>query len=317
MLTIFSTPKPFRGHIEIIQRNAIQSWKRLDPGVEVILIGDEGGTAEVAREFGLRHEPTVRRNEHGTKYLGYIFERAEEVARHDLLCYVNCDILLTSDFRAALERVMRWRRNFLMVGRRWDTNIGSPLDFSQPGWEAELRSLALQQNHQRPPQWIDYFVFTRGLYSKKIPPFVIGRPGWDNWLVWFARASRVSVVDASRVVIAVHQNHDYSYHPQGEQGVWQGEEAQQNYKLLGGWRRFRTIENATHRLTHDGIQLNLRHWYALAKRAALQESSNTWFAFLNATRRVRHRFGLRQENVRRLSRGSAGAGPGGPGNPQS
>jgi hypothetical protein len=314
MLTIFSTPKPFRGHIEIIQRNAIQSWKRLNPGVEVILIGDEEGTSEMAREFGLRHEPTVRRNEHGTKYLGYIFDHAEEVARHSLLCYVNCDILLTSDFYAALERVMRWRRNFLMVGRRWDTDIATPWDFSQLGWEAQLRSLALKQNRQRPAQWIDYFVFTRGLYSNKIPPFVIGRPGWDNWLVWFARASRVPVVDASRVVIAVHQNHDYSYHPQGEQGVWQGEEAQRNYALLGGWPCFRTIENTTHQLTRDGIKLNFRHWYALAKRASIHESSGAWFAFLSATRSVRHRFGLRQENIRRLSRGSAGAGPGGPGN---
>ena len=26
MLTIFTTPKPFRGHIGIIQRNALKSW---------------------------------------------------------------------------------------------------------------------------------------------------------------------------------------------------------------------------------------------------------------------------------------------------
>jgi hypothetical protein len=26
--------------------------------------------------------------------------------------------------------------------------------------------------------------FPKGLYYKKIPAFVIGRPGWDNWLLW-------------------------------------------------------------------------------------------------------------------------------------
>ena len=41
MLTIFSTPKPFRGHIGVIQRNAIESWKRIHPDVEIILFGDE------------------------------------------------------------------------------------------------------------------------------------------------------------------------------------------------------------------------------------------------------------------------------------
>jgi len=31
VISIFAMPKPFHGHIEIIQRNAIQSWTRLDP----------------------------------------------------------------------------------------------------------------------------------------------------------------------------------------------------------------------------------------------------------------------------------------------
>ena len=31
MITFFTTPKPFLGHIGIIQRNAIESWKRRIP----------------------------------------------------------------------------------------------------------------------------------------------------------------------------------------------------------------------------------------------------------------------------------------------
>src|SRR5438067_1262389 len=99
MLTIFSTPKPFRGHVKITQYNALRSWTLLDPKIEIILFGDEEGAQEAAREFGLRHEPSVRRSEKGTKYLGYLFDRAQEVSRHDVLCYVNCDIILMSDFR--------------------------------------------------------------------------------------------------------------------------------------------------------------------------------------------------------------------------
>jgi len=52
MLTIFSTPKPFLGHIDVIQRNALQSWKRLHPDVEIILFGDDNGAAEVCRDRG-------------------------------------------------------------------------------------------------------------------------------------------------------------------------------------------------------------------------------------------------------------------------
>jgi len=61
MLTLFSTPKPFHGHIGVIQRNALKSWTVLHPDVEVILFGDDEGAADACRELGLRHEPYVER----------------------------------------------------------------------------------------------------------------------------------------------------------------------------------------------------------------------------------------------------------------
>lgn len=294
MLTFFTTPKPFRGHIGVIQRNALRSWTQLHPDAEVILFGDDEGAAETARDLGIRHEPQVKRNEHGTKYLTWIFDRAHEVARHNVLCYANCDMILTADFRAAIERVTAAHPKFLMAGRRWDTDINVPLDFARPDWDARVRLLALEANRQRPPQWIDYFVFSRGLFHRNTPPFVIGRPGWDNWLLWHARASGAAVVDASELVVAVHQNHDYGYHPEGEKGVWEGEEAQQNYKLLDGGRYFATLENATHRLTADGFMPNRHHWVVQGRRQFRRAASRAWFALLDWTRPMRHALGLRQ-----------------------
>ncbi len=61
MLTFFTTGKPYRGHDAIIQRNALKSWTLLHPDVEVIVFGDEYGTAEICAELGLRHEPKVER----------------------------------------------------------------------------------------------------------------------------------------------------------------------------------------------------------------------------------------------------------------
>src|SRR5438128_2110800 len=103
MLTFFTTAKPFRGHTGIIQHNAIKSWTLLHRDVEVILFGDDEGTSEITREFGIRHEPRVERNEFGTKRLDHIFYRAQEIARHDLLCFSNCDMLYVREFCAALQ----------------------------------------------------------------------------------------------------------------------------------------------------------------------------------------------------------------------
>ena len=305
MLTIFTTAKPFRGHIRIIQRNALQSWKALHPDVEIILFGDDEGAAEVAQEFRLKHEAHVERNAWGTKRLDYMFARAQAIARHEILCYINCDIILMQDFWRAVERVRAMHREFLMVGRRWDTDVTAPLAFARADgktteWEAELRGLALRSGRQCKAEWIDYFAFTSGLYGADMPPFVL-RVFWDNWLVWKALDSGKPVIDASRAVMAVHHNHDYSYHPQGKAGIWSGEEAGLNGQLAGGWRHLRTIADATEVLPPEKLKRNaLRHW-STAKRYARQAGRvllndvwhPIWFALLNLTRPIRNALRIR------------------------
>ncbi len=206
MLTLFAIPKNFRGHISTIQRNAITSWTRLTPRPEILLFGDEEGAAEIARELGLRHFPEVARNEFGTPLLGDLFRQAERHVSTPLLCYVNADIILTGDFSAALECVRPRYEKFMMVGRRWDLDWNQPLDFSQPGWAESIRANALRANVQRPGNYIDYFVFSRGVCDGLLP-LAIGRFTWDNYILWHARSRGAEVVDVSRAVVAVHQNH--------------------------------------------------------------------------------------------------------------
>ena len=307
MLTFYTTGKPFIGHSGIIQRNALKSWALVHPDVEIILFGDDEGAAQVARELGVRHEPHVERNEHGTKRLDFMFARARAIARHDVLCYINCDIILMDDFCRAVELVRSKRDQFLMVGRRWDVDLSQSYDFSNPDWQLQLRDLARRKGRQRTPDWIDYFVFSRGLYGDDIPSFVIGRVFWDNWLLWKARQSEKTVVDASRMVVAVHQNHDYGYHPQGYSGVWFGNESGQNYKLAGGWNHLRTIADANEVLHGVGLRPNaMRHWAALkryvrqAGRVLLYDCWHpVWFFLLDRTRPVRDALGLRTPNLRR------------------
>jgi hypothetical protein len=292
MLTFFTTAKPFAGHIDIIQRNAIRSWQKLHPDVEIILMGDDAGAAEVCAEMGLRHIPAVRRNKYGTKYLADIYEQAQAAARHELVCHINCDIILKADFLSAVRKVAARDKKFLMAGRRWDVDVTAPIDFSRGDWEHRIDELAVMENRQRPPQWIDYFAFTRGLFSGEMPAFVIGRPGWDNWLLWYPLSLGVSVVDSSNVVRAVHQNHDYGYHPLGEKGVWEGEEAQENYRLHYG--KFATLDDATYVLTRRGVRRNYKATWVRARRQVTQGFYEAWFRVLHLTRPARRRLGMRK-----------------------
>src|SRR5262245_33530010 len=83
-ITLFAMPKAFSGHIGIIQRNAITSWTRLSPRPQIILFGDEDGTAELAAELGVQHVPQVARNELGTPLVNSVFQQAHQFAEHRL-----------------------------------------------------------------------------------------------------------------------------------------------------------------------------------------------------------------------------------------
>lgn len=250
MLTLFTVPKPFRDHIAVIQRNTIQSWLRLEPACQVILFGNEVGVAEVAAEFGLMHIPQVLCNPFRTPLLDGIFRTAQQRARHDLLCYINADIILLGDFVAAVRRMPP--TPFLMAGQRWNVELRKPLDFSAADWEARLRENIKRTGVRGGAAYIDYFVFRRGNWQD-LPPFAVGRPRWDNWMIWRARSLGFPVIDATEMVTAIHQDHDYRHVPQGINGTWNGPEANANLLLAGGLAHVFTLKDANRILTTDGL----------------------------------------------------------------
>lgn len=262
MLTIFSTAKAFHGHIETIQRNAIYSWTLLRPECEVILFGDEEGTAEIAAALDIRHILDVECNEYGTPLLSSMFGLAQDVAKHQLMCYVNADIILTSDLLKGVQQVYEQRHQFLIVGQRWDFDLREPVDFSNANWEEELRSQATKYGKLHSKGGMDYFVFPRGLYSN-VPPFAVARTGYDNWLVYRACSMNVPVVDATKAVTVIHQNHDSSHYPGGAAAILDGPERKRNIELMGGMDHSFTVDHATLLLTPQGLTrpLAARHLY--------------------------------------------------------
>ena len=252
MITIFTMPKPFLRHIAVIQRNAILSWTLLRPECEIILLGDEVGTANVAAKFGIRHIPEIARNEYGTPLVSDIFAQAKRFASHEILCYVNADIIFLSDFMFAIKRVASIKQRFLMAGQRWDLDFDQPLP-SYHGWEAQLKALLRQSAKIHPKCGIDYFVFPLGLFNE-IPPFAVGRPGWDNWMIYKARTTGADVIDSTEAITAIHQNHDYSHVPQRIGNTYEGPEAQHNCTLADNRSLAYTLNDANYILTQNYLR---------------------------------------------------------------
>jgi hypothetical protein len=250
LITFFTIPKPFKGHFDVIQRNAIKSWLSLRPSCEIFLFGNDPGVADVARELGVKHSADFACNNHGTPLINDVFEKAQRLASHKLLCYLNADIILLNDFLAAAQRV-HFKR-FLMAGCRWDIDVNHLLDFDRADCEAKLRELVAAGGALYPPEGIDVFLFTQGLWGC-IPPFAVGRAMWDNWMIYQARAQRAKVIDATKAVTIIHQNHSYAHLKGGKQEAWEGPEAEQNRILAGGYKNAFTILDANWILTPQGL----------------------------------------------------------------
>ncbi len=254
MITLFSLPKPFRGHVAMTQRNAIRSWTLLRPPCEILVFGNDEGVASIAAEFNLQHIPDVAYNEYGTPLLNDVFEQAQLLATYQTLCYVNADIILMDDFMLAVQHVTaRYTATpFLMVGQRWDIDIQrDDLSFTST-WEGKLRRHIKQHGRLHDVDGIDYFVFAKGMWGE-IPPFVVGRAGWDNWMIYRARQLGIAVIDATPEVIVVHQNHDYSHVKGGKSTAYEGAEAIQN-RQLGGIETIFNIRDATYTLSSTAVE---------------------------------------------------------------
>jgi hypothetical protein len=253
MLTIFAIPKAFKGMFENIQLNAITSWLRLDPRPQVILLGDDEGTADVAGRLGVQHVSDVDRNSYGTPLMPSIFQQGQAHATRPIVAYVNSDIILLPDFMTAVKTLTDEYRAtaFLGVGRKTVIPITELLDFQAPDWESKLRRRATVEGG-RVTYDSDFFVFPKGTYQT-IPDFAIGRCYWSSWLMFDARRRRIPMIDMTRAVLSVEPKHDYSHAKStGGASRLSGVEFRMNKAYFKGCRYYTTV-NASRLLTPDGF----------------------------------------------------------------
>jgi hypothetical protein len=182
----------------------------------------------------------LEKNQFGVPVLKSMYAWAKRMCPHaTTYTYVNGDILLHKNFVKTLDAVVDHFRNnerFMVVGRRtnvdWAHNISLAdySDFQSPqsrpfiknntNTTISLKSLTTMASSQTKFDYKghfrrgkvfeayaeDYFTVSNNFDWSAIPPFVIGRPGYDNWLVDHGYHSHpnIHVVDASSSILAIH-----------------------------------------------------------------------------------------------------------------
>lgn len=262
MLTLFSSPKAFTGPIARIQRNAIGSWARLRPHLEIVLLGDEPGTADHAAEFGLQHLPSIGCSASGAPLLDDVIARMRRTARHRVLGWVNADVILMDDLLDAVAPLTQVKSRFLMVAGRVDLRIDDVLDLNN-GWQDDLRRRQAGAGARPGLHGSDLFVFSEDLFAA-VPPLAVGRGYWDNWLMYAARQRGAILVNATPSVTAIHQTHDYAHLVSGagathdDRAVLTSPEGCRNLALAGGPARLCTVADSDYVLVGGRLVSSLR-----------------------------------------------------------
>ena len=229
MLTFLSSPKSFVGYTGTIQRNAVRSWKAVHPDAEVIIYGDGEGVAEACHEMGVRHIPDTPCCSSGVPYFNGIVGHASIHAKHDIQCYLNCDIILAGNIIDAVKNISF--DQYLITGQRIDMQEGVEINAVDERWRDNLLEIIeAGKANLHPTTGMDYFIFRRGMWESLLP-LVIGRGGYDNALVLYCLRNKIPFINATLGIIALHQFHDYGHQKGGVKTVMQGEDARNNNRL--------------------------------------------------------------------------------------
>jgi len=254
---LFTTPRPFEGLYQIIQTNALTSWRLMDtqPG-RILLFGDEeheGHDAlRLGRQLDFRIEPVLERSANGVPLISGMFARAREIAGRDgIPCYINADIIILDDLVPVLEEAASFfpdesgrYTKCLMVARRYNVQVLEFLEFWS-GWRGELWGKIEEQGSLMAECAIDLFAWSGNVFPN-VQPFAVGRYTWDNALTGTALQRGAAVVDITPKVRIVHQSHRIV--------EWDDPDAQYNRTLIA---TYCGLKDSTHTLTGDGL---VRGW---------------------------------------------------------
>ena len=233
MITIFCTPKNFEGIFDVIQKNAIRSWRKVSSEIEIIIFGDSFGAKEIASEVNGIYYPKIKCSKNGVPFLSDLFDKANKISVNDTLMFINAHIIIPKNIFDPIKIIRNQFQNFLSVGSRWDLDVDQLINFEKEDIVKLFWEKANNYSVRSSPAAIDYFIFNKNSI-KKIPDFVIGRPGYDNWLLWYARRNLIPLIDLSNEIRVIHQNHHFNFHNlKQDPKIYYEEDGLNNRKIHG------------------------------------------------------------------------------------
>lgn len=170
----------------------------------------------IARANGWHVHDVPRSNQFGSPFISDMIKVIMSSPYHNstFFGFANGDILFDDSLVITLKSIAGFLTTYnhnsskrltapvLIVGRRTDSQIGRDATrlISNMFYVEQLR----RKGKLHRINSVDYFIFTADFPWHLFDGLVIGRPGYDNYLLLAASKRRLNVVDATNTLTAVH-----------------------------------------------------------------------------------------------------------------
>ena len=224
MVTIFTTfefsSTKFNSNL-----NSLKNWKAVRGINHFVLFTNCRKARSLGESLNFTVLPVTDSAIGGVPVLKTMFLTVLSLFPTSYVMYSNADIVFDVDSMDTVTTVDNYvkkrslmNKPVMIVGRRTNLDIEK---VKVESWEDVVRKSYYLGARFRYDA-LDYFIVNRNFPWDEIPKFVIGRVGYDNWIVAFSRFNNFTVVDASNSIIAVHQtvkgrnfegstHHNFSY----------------------------------------------------------------------------------------------------------
>ena len=213
-LCLFTTFKKLPSR-SFMHEQVVKNWASLRPHVRPVLFTTfyQGKLYNITRQNKWDVLSAPRVNKQNTPYLREMFFEAYEKFCSLFYAYANGDLLFNDNLVKTLLGVKTYYERMayspltslpFIIGKRFNSVINSTQDFTD-FWKPQM--VEQLSNTLKPfrEDAIDFFITTRhGFPWQEMPDLVIGRNGFDQYLVLMANFFNLTIIDSSKTQHPVH-----------------------------------------------------------------------------------------------------------------
>jgi len=243
MITLYSTFKRFtHPRFAKVQTDALLSWQKLDPKPEIIIIGNDPGTAQACRQNGFIHIPEVECSETGTPVCIDFIRQAEKRASNDIMLLCSGDIFITQDTIEAAKAISKQMDEFCVVPRKKFVDIenGVPVRDVICGTGTPWATW----------QGGDYYLHSKGIFEG-MPNFLVGRHYVERWMYrWLCNKN--ALIDGTLAITCLHQKHPHEMRTRNNEVQYNYDLYQENMFDVEKWK-----DHEFYKRSPDGKLINI------------------------------------------------------------